>query len=145
MASDVVLPALLRATRGSYGAAIRARLAEGGFDDLPRNGPYVLGGLVNHGGSARQLVRELGVGKQAAAQLVDTLVARGYLTREPDVTATERGRAAAAAIRAAVKSVDDELATLITGTELAGLRAGLVALTEIRERLEDVERGSAVG
>ncbi|MFJ1768391.1 MarR family transcriptional regulator [Amycolatopsis sp. NPDC088138] len=143
---DVVLPALLRAARGSYGAAIRARLAEGGFDDMPRNGPYVLGGLVNHGGAARQLVRELGVGKQAAGQLVDTLVARGYLTREPDsdVTATERGRAAAAAIRAAVTSVDDELATLVTPAELAGLRAGLVALTEIRERLEDVERRSAV-
>jgi Mn-dependent DtxR family transcriptional regulator len=51
---------------------------------------------VNHGGTARQLVRELGVGKQTASQLVDALVLRGYLTREPDsgVTATERGRAA---------------------------------------------------
>jgi hypothetical protein len=50
-------------------------------------------------------------------------------------------------IRAAVTSVDDEPATLVTPAELvglAGLRAGWVALAGIRERLEDAERRSTV-
>ena len=81
---EVVIPALLRAARGSYGHAIRARLADAGFEDIPRNGSYVLGGMVNHGGSAGGLVRELGVSKQAASQLIDTLVLRGYLGSEQD-------------------------------------------------------------
>ena len=145
---EVVIPALLRASRSSYGHAIRSRLAEAGFDDLPRNGSYVLGGMVNHGGSAGGLVRELGVTKQAASQLIDTLVLRGYLTRDVHaedrrrmtIDVTERGRAAAAAIGAGVAAVDAELATLITPEQLAGLRAGLEALCAIRERLEDEHR-----
>jgi DNA-binding MarR family transcriptional regulator len=145
---EVVIPALLRAARGSYGHAIRARLADAGFDDVPRNGAYVLGGIVNHGGSAGGLVRELNVSKQAASQLIDTLVVRGYLERQahPEdrrrvtIDATERGRAAAAAVREAVVSIDEELASLISAQELAGLRAGLTALCDIRERIEDEAR-----
>ena len=147
-ADDVVIPALLRAARGSYGHAIRRQLAEAGFDDLPRNSAYILGGMVNHGGSASQLIRELGVTKQAASQLIDTLVLRGYLERATNaddrrrltITVTERGQAAAAAVRQGVLEVDAALTELITPEELAGLRAGLVALTEIRERFEDEER-----
>lgn len=147
-AEEVVIPALLRAARGSYGHAIRARLRDGGFDDLPRNGPHVLGGIVNHAGSAGALVRELGVSKQAASQLIDTLVVRGYLERRADpedrrrvmIEATDRGRAAAAAVRVGVQAVDVELTESISPTEMAGLRAGLVALCDIRERMEDKVR-----
>jgi DNA-binding MarR family transcriptional regulator len=145
---DVPIPALLRAARGAYGHAVRDGLAEAGFDDMPRNGPYVLGGMANQGGSAGQLIRELGVTKQAASQLIDTLVLRGYLTRESNaddrrrvtVELTERGRAAAEAVRAGVLAVDAELAGMLSTAELRGLRAGLVALTEIRERMEDEQR-----
>lgn len=143
-AGDVPIPALLRASRGAYGHAVRSRLLAAGFDDLPRSGPHVLGGMANHGVSAGQLVRELGVTKQATGQLIDTLVARGYLDRRPDpgdrrrllIDLTERGRAAAAEVREAVRAVDAELGRRITAAQLAGLRAGLVALTEIREALE---------
>ncbi|MGH3003786.1 MAG: MarR family winged helix-turn-helix transcriptional regulator [Gaiellaceae bacterium] len=141
---DVPIPALLRASRGAYGHVIRQRLATAGFDDLPRNGPYVLGGMANGGVSAGQLVRELGISKQATGQLLDTLVARGYLDRRTDpgdrrrlmIDLTDRGRAAAVEVRAAVELVDAELAGRISRADLRGLRAGLVALTEIRERLE---------
>jgi DNA-binding MarR family transcriptional regulator len=145
---EVVIPALLRAARGSYGNAIRAQLAQDGFEDVPRNGAYVLGGMVNHGGSAGGLVRELGVSKQAASQLIDTLVLRGYLEREADpedrrrvrIAVTERGHAAAAAVRAGVVAIDTELAARISPAELAGLRAGLTALCDIREHMEDEAR-----
>jgi DNA-binding MarR family transcriptional regulator len=140
---QVVLPALLRAARGSYGHAISDQLAEAGFDDLPRNGPFVLGGMANHGGAAVDMIRGLGVSKQAASQLIDTLVLRGYLHRDINredrrrltIELTDRGRAAAAAVRKGVELIDAELQQLISPGELAGLRAGLTALAEIKDRL----------
>jgi DNA-binding MarR family transcriptional regulator len=152
-ADDVVIPALLRASRGAYGHAIRVRLAAGGFDDLPKNGPYVLGGMANHGGTAGQLIRELGVTKQAASQLIDALVLRGYLERETDpddrrrmtIELTDRGRAAAAAVHEGVVEVDGELEAMLSPEEFLGLRAGLVALCDIRERFEDAARAAATG
>ena len=147
-ADEAALPALLRAARGSYGLAITDRLSAAGFDDIPRNGSYVLGGMVNRGGSAGQLVRQLGISKQAASQLIDTLVIRGYLTRDVNaedrrrilIDVTDRGRAAAAEILAGVEAVDTVLAQLISTSELAGLRAGLVALCDIRDRMEEEAR-----
>ncbi len=148
---DVPIPALLRASRGSYGIAIRTRLAAAGYDDLPRNSAFIIGGMVNRGGELAGLVRQLGVSKQAASQLIDTLVVRGYLEREANlddrrrmtITVTERGRAAATAIAAGVAAVDAELAGLITPDQLAGLRAGLYALCDIRDRIEDEARAEA--
>lgn len=148
---EIVIPALLRAARGAYRNAVRERLRDGGFDDLPQNGPYVLGGMGNRGGTASDLVRQLGVTKQAASQLIDTLVLRGYLERRPDpddrrrlsIELTERGRAAAAAVRAGVDSVDEELAAKLTAAELAGLSAGLVALCDIRDAGEAAAAAAA--
>jgi DNA-binding MarR family transcriptional regulator len=140
----VVIPALLRAARGSYAQAINANLEAAGFGDLPRNGAFVLGGMGNHGGTAVDMIRGLGVTKQAASQLIDTLVLRGYLTRDVNpedrrrmtIALTDRGLAAASAVRSGVEAIDAELATMITTTELAGLRTGLAALGEIKDRLK---------
>jgi hypothetical protein len=48
----------------------------------PATEHFVLGGMANHGGSAADMISGLGVSKQAASQLIDALVLRGYLTRE---------------------------------------------------------------
>ena len=69
------------------------------------------------GASLSLIIQGLGVSKQAAGQLVDTLVVRGYVTRAADpadrrrltLTLTERGLGAAAAIRSAVEQVDADL------------------------------------
>jgi DNA-binding MarR family transcriptional regulator len=76
------------------------------------------------------------VSKQAAGQLVDVLVVRGYLDRFPDpddrrrmtVALTERGRAAAAAARTAIERVDADLAARVGAEHLAHARATLAAL-----------------
>ncbi len=136
------IPVLLRAARGAYSNSIAAKLAAAEFDDLPRNGPFVLGGMANHGGSAVEMIKGLGVTRQAASQLIDTLVVRGYLDREVnnedrrrmDIELTERGRAAAAMVRAAVENVDRQLTAMLSPAELAGLRAGLAALATIKEK-----------
>jgi DNA-binding MarR family transcriptional regulator len=137
---QIAIPALLRAARGAYAYAISARLAEAGFDDIPQNGPFVLGGLARNGESVGGLVRDLNVSKQAASQLIDILVVRGYLERRihPDdrrrmtVELTERGSAAAALVRSSVRAVDNDLSTRISARDLAGLRRGLAALADIK-------------
>ena len=136
---EIVLPALLRAARGAYGRAIRRSLAAAGFDDLPANAPFVLGGMANRGSSAADLIVALGISKQAASQLIDVLVLRGYLERElhPDdrrrmtIGLTERGKAAGAAVRAGVEAVDAGLASRLFPADLAGLRRGLQTLADI--------------
>lgn len=48
------------------------------FDDIPANGPYVIGGLALGGEvPLSRLIQELRISKQAAGQLVDALVLRG--------------------------------------------------------------------
>jgi DNA-binding MarR family transcriptional regulator len=139
------IPALMRAARGSYAQAIRAHLAAEGIDDIPRNGAFVLSGLANGDESVVDMIRGLGVTKQAVSQLIDTLVLRGYLTRDinPEdrrrmtIDLTDRGRAAAAAICAGTAAIDDELARVLSPAELAGLRAGLAALGHIKERMKE--------
>jgi DNA-binding MarR family transcriptional regulator len=96
-------------------------------------------------GPQADVVASLGLSKQAASQLIDTLVLREYLERRNDtvdrrrmeVRLTDRGRTAALAIQAAVDAIEGALAQLITADELHGLRAGLAAYRLIRERTDD--------
>ena len=53
------------------------------------------------------------------------------------VRLTERGRAAAAAVRAAVEAIDARLERRLTPEEQWGLRVGLGALAEIRDEVGD--------
>ena len=140
-AVEIPLPALLRHARTTYGAAMRRALAEAGFDDVPRNGPHIIGGLALGAGDVPlgQLVRELRTSKQAAGQLVDMLVGRGYLERAVDaedrrrlkITLTERGRAAASVQTDARRTVDDALEARIGAEGVARLREGLVVLVDM--------------
>jgi DNA-binding MarR family transcriptional regulator len=141
------IPALLRTARGAYGDSIRLGLAANGFDDMPLNGPFVLGTLARSGASAVELARWLGLSKQAVSQLLDTLVLRGYITREVDpddrrrmvLALSERGRAAAEVTRDEVEAIDEELGRRLKPDELAGFIAGLRALSAIRHEQRDPE------
>ncbi len=78
----------------------------------------------------------LGVSKQAASALVDTLVVRGYLTRAVDeedrrrvvLTLTDRGHAAAAASGRAVAEIDFRLIEIIGRDAALAMRSALGAL-----------------
>ena len=138
---NLVIPALLRHARTTYGEAMRAALAEAGYDDIPANGLYVIGGLALGAGDVPlgALVRDLKTSKQAAGQLVDSLVLRGYLERTPDpddrrkltVTLTERGKAAAAVQTAMRQRIDAALTTRVgeeTVNQGRRMLAALVAM-----------------
>ena len=138
---EIIMPALLRAARSTYGAAMRRALANEGYSDIPKNGMYVIGGLALGAGDAplSRLIQELGVSKQAAGQLVDTLVLRGYLERavhaddrrKLTITLTPRGQAAAAAQAAARMQVDAELLTRVGADDIARTRRTLAALRDM--------------
>lgn len=144
----VPLPALLRHARVAYGSAMRRALEDAGFNDIPKNGLYVIGGLAL--GTAdiplAALIRDLRISKQAAGQLVDTLVTRGYLARAVDeqdrrrlvVTLTDRGRAAAATQSAAQERVDAALLQKVGPQCVQQTRVALAALTEMAPWSEPV-------
>ena len=139
---EVPMPALLRHARTTYGEAMRKALDAAGYDDIPRNGLYILGGLALDLPDVPlgQLILELGVSKQAAGQLVDTLVQRGYLQRMLDeddrrrltVSLTERGRAAAAVQRDAREKIDAQLVARVGEEDLRRARHTLAALIDLR-------------
>ncbi len=140
----VSMPALLRHARNTYGVAMREALEAAGFDDIPSNGLYVIGGLAlgADGVPLGQLVRELRISKQAAGQLVDALVTRGYVTRTVDeddrrklsVGLTERGAAAAAAQSEARDRIDAELLASVGADDIARTRRTLAVLIDIQRR-----------
>ncbi len=150
----VSIPYLIRHAGSTYGAAMRKALEAEGYDDIPRNGLYVIGGLAYepHNIQLAKIIDDLGLSKQAAGQLVDTLVARGYLERQIDpqdrrryiVSLTERGRDAARIQTEAREGIDLSLTARIGRSGLAGLRRLLAALIGLgREAQPDREANSA--
>lgn len=143
---EAALPVLLRHGRNTYGAAMRKALDTAGYDDIPGNGLYVIGGLAFGAPEIPlgQLIKELRISKQAAGQLVDTLVTRGYLERSIDkedrrkltVTLTERGRAAAATQAAAREKIDAELQASVGQDDILRTRRTLAVLIDIGRQQE---------
>jgi DNA-binding MarR family transcriptional regulator len=112
----------------------------------------LVGGIARNGPAAQQdLERFLNMSKQAASQLVDVLVTRGYLNRSPDpedrrrvvLTLTPRGDEAAAASAAAVAKVDAAIKRRFSAAELATTRRVLGTMIGIGERARDRRRASA--
>jgi DNA-binding MarR family transcriptional regulator len=144
---EVPMPALLRHARTTYGAAMRWALAAAGYDDIPKNGMYVIGGLALGAGDAPlgRLIEELNVSKQAAGQLIDTLVLRGYLERAVDaddrrkltVALTPRGRAAADAQRAAREKIDAALLERMGHDNISRTRKTLAVLCQLGRPPQD--------
>lgn len=145
----VVIPALLKHARVTYGLAMRRALADAGYDDVPKNGMYIIGGMALGTGEIAlgQLIKELRVSKQAAGQLVDTLVLRGYLKRGEDpedrrksnITLTARGRAAAAVQAAAREEIDAQLIGRVGHEDVLRTRRTLAALIDMGHETEQAD------
>ena len=98
----------------------------------------MIGGIARTGAPLSRLIKQMGVSKQAAGQLVDTLVARGYLDRSVDtedrrrltITLTERGQSAADVVRSAVEQVDAQLVRQVGPEYVAHTLATLASLVQ---------------
>jgi DNA-binding MarR family transcriptional regulator len=140
---ELALPVLLGEGRMTYGRAIRTGYAEAGFDDIPKLGPRLLGGILRNGGgvgSASNVGRDFRISKQAASKLIDILVIRGYISRgvDPDdrrkltLELTDRGRAAGEVGWEAIDRVDREFDAKVGADAIRQMRATVVALVELR-------------
>jgi len=145
----IALPALLRHARTTSGVTMRKALDEAGYDDIPGNGLYLIGGLALGAEDVPlgQLIKELRISKQAAGQLVDALVTRGYLERSVDkvdrrkltVTLTERGKAAAEVQTVARQRVDAELLASVGEQDVNRTRRTLAVLIDIGQQVGKLE------
>ncbi len=144
-AEDAMLPALLKPGRGVFGLFIRDALVEAGFADMPANGGYVLGLLEPDGAAFSDVVDDLGVSKQTASQLIDTLVVRGYVDRtaDPDdrrrvlLRLTERGGAASAVVFTTAQEIHARLLAIVGAERMAHTKETLAALLRLRGTVAD--------
>lgn len=140
------LAALLREARTSYLLAVRPTLALWGFENMPRDGVFALSAIRDCDASAADLGRKMGVSKQAVSQLLDTLVARGYLERSVDtidrrrtrLKLTRRGARAASVCREAVDRVERQLVERVGARYVEHTRATLAVLIGLAAGAEPV-------
>lgn len=103
------LPLLLLAAAAEVSQAINDGVAAAGFTDIRPAHGFAFARMAPHGATVGEIAEHLGVTKQAASQLVDELVAKGYADRNPHprdararlITLTERGWACTRAADAA--------------------------------------------
>jgi DNA-binding MarR family transcriptional regulator len=147
--SDLATPTLMRAARGTYARSIRTHLQAIGVDDLPKNGAFILS-AIDAGGSPREdLPAGLGVSKQAISQVIDVLVNRGYLDRSADqsdrrritLELTQRGHEVVAAVWLGTEAIERDLATRMSLEVVEAMRAGLMALGDIKAEATAADTG----
>jgi DNA-binding MarR family transcriptional regulator len=129
----LALPALLLSAAGTLVDTIHAGVEAAGFTGLRPAHGFAFARLAPHGATIAELGEHLGVSKQAASQLVDELIRRGYVAAGPHprdaraklITLTERGwactRAADAAALDAVRAWAEVLGTDRVGDLAADL------------------------
>ena len=121
-----------RALVDGISAGVRAR----GFGDVRPAHGFAFARLAPDGATITQLAEHLGVTRQAAAQLVDELLARGYVRRgrHPDdararlITLTDRGWACTRAAEAAITDTVRPWATVLGEERLRELQDDLLRI-----------------
>jgi DNA-binding MarR family transcriptional regulator len=104
------LPYLLLALSGELVAGIQAGVARD-FDDIRPVHGFAFARISGDGSTVGDLAEHLGFSKQAASQLVEELIGKGYVERRPHprdarsrlIVLTERGRACTRAADAAAE------------------------------------------
>ena len=130
------LSALILAAGNALVDGIHAGVVERGFTDLRPAHGFAFARLAPAGATVSELAVHLGVTRQAAAQLVDELVAKGYVERRrhPDdgraqlITLTERGWACTRAAEAAATETVGTWAAILGEEQLHAIRDALAEI-----------------
>jgi DNA-binding MarR family transcriptional regulator len=128
----VGLLAASRALVDGISAGVKAR----GFDDLRPAHGFAFARLAPGGATVTQLAEHLDVTRQAGAQLVDELIAKGYVERRrhPDdararlIVLTEKGWACTRAAESALADTVRPWATALGERRLLALRDDLLRI-----------------
>jgi len=114
---------------------VQRGVAEAGFDDVRPVHGFAFARLSTGPATTAQLADHLGITKQATSELVQYLVDRGYLTREPDPTdgrarllvLTDRGHGCTRAAQTAAARTVDSWERRIPPSQVEALHAALAA------------------
>jgi DNA-binding MarR family transcriptional regulator len=136
------LPLLLLAAASEVIDAIHAGVTAAGFTDLRPTHGFAFVRMAPDGATVGEIADHLGVTKQAASQLVEELVHKGYAVRNPHprdararlITLTDRGWAVTRAADAAAAAYAGHWAAVL----------GPAAAAETRDRLTRVVRPGRV-
>ena len=132
----VTLSALVLASANALVDGIQAGVVARGFTDVRPAHGFAFARLAPAGATVSELAAHLGVTRQAAAQLVDELVTKGYVERRrhPDdgraqlVVLTERGWACTRAADAAATETVGAWAAVLGQERLRSLRDDLAEI-----------------
>ncbi|MCZ4096617.1 MarR family transcriptional regulator [Streptomyces sp. SID13666] len=135
-ADAMSLTATLLAAAGGLTAVIHEGVVARGFDDLRPAHGFAFARLAPGGATAADLAEHLGVSRQAASQMVEELVGKGYVERRPHpddararlVVLTDRGWACTRAAEAAAADAVRPWAALLGERRLQALRDDLARL-----------------
>ncbi|MET7441149.1 MarR family winged helix-turn-helix transcriptional regulator [Streptomyces sp. NPDC004082] len=132
----MALSAALLAVAGELTQRIHAGVVARGFEGLRPAHGFAFARLSPDGATAGDLAVHLGITKQAASQLVDELVRKGYVERLPHpgdararlLVLTERGRACTRAAEEAAAEAVRPWADLLGEREVDVLREQLTRI-----------------
>ncbi|WP_435583135.1 MarR family winged helix-turn-helix transcriptional regulator [Amycolatopsis thermoflava] len=132
------LPGLLALTFRALMDEIHEHLAAEGFDDVRPAHGFVFHFLSHRPATAVELGEHLGITKQAAVQLVDELITRGYVERRPHptdrrsrlVVLTPRGRQCIDRVVAHSRAAEERWVHLIGADDFARMHQGLSAFAD---------------
>ncbi|NNH73763.1 winged helix-turn-helix transcriptional regulator [Nocardia uniformis] len=127
------LPLLLLAAAAEVTDAIHAGVVAAGFTDVRPTHGFAFVRMAPHGATVGEIAEHLGVTKQAASQMVDELVRKGYAERNPHphdsrarlITLTGRGWACTRAADAAIAEFTGGWATTLGDGGVVELRSAL--------------------
>jgi DNA-binding MarR family transcriptional regulator len=132
----LTLSALVLASANALVDGIQAGVVARGFTDVRPAHGFAFARLAPAGATVSELAAHLGVTRQAAAQLVDELVTKGYVQRRPHpddrraqlIMLTERGWACTRAADAAATETVGAWAAVLGTERLRALRDDLAEI-----------------
>ncbi|MFD0364004.1 MarR family winged helix-turn-helix transcriptional regulator [Nocardia sp. GCM10030253] len=127
------LALLLLAAGAAATDAIHSGVQAAGFDDVRPTHGFAFVRMAPDGATVGELAEHLGVTKQAASQLVDELVRKGYAERNAHpgdararlITLTERGWACTRAADTAAANFAEQWSAVLGDSTVAELRNAL--------------------
>ncbi|MEU4321372.1 MarR family transcriptional regulator [Nocardia fluminea] len=133
MPANADLPLLLLAAAAEVTQAVHARVTAAGFTDIRPTHGFAFVRMAPDGATVGEIADHLGVTKQAASQLVDELVTKGYADRNPHprdararlITLTERGWACTRAADAALAEFTQNWSDTLGAATLAQVSRAL--------------------
>ncbi|HWS31553.1 MAG TPA: MarR family transcriptional regulator [Actinoplanes sp.] len=130
------IPVLLLSATRTLVDGIDSRVRAAGFTDIRPAHGFAFVRLSGGGATVTELADHLEITKQAASQMADELIRKGYVKRGPHpadararlLTLTEKGHACTEAATAAATDTLRPLAAALSPAQLTALRTALLHL-----------------